>query len=184
MERKTYKNVIENRNYITLALAEMMRTTPFSEIKVTDVCKKAGVSKNTFYRHFTGLSDVIYQTINEINERLTAEINTVNPIDYKVIIRMICNAWYENRAIFRGFTQSEVMYIVQGFFRKSTFSYFDFSNMSSEYADFFSDFISAVLSAFLCRCCKNNFSMPPEKVAELIYRYICENAFDVVQSAT
>lgn len=182
MKRKTYKNVIENKNYITLALAEMMYTTPFSEIKVTDVCKKAGVSKNTFYRHFTGLSDVIYQTVNEINEKLLAEIKTVTPVDYKVIICMICNAWYENRAIFRGFTQSEVMYIVQGFFRKSTVSYFDFSNMNSDYTDFFSDFVSAVLSAFLCRYCKNNFSMPPEKLANLIYRYMCGNAFDIVES--
>ncbi|MBQ3561511.1 MAG: TetR/AcrR family transcriptional regulator, partial [Oscillospiraceae bacterium] len=49
MERKPYKNSVENKSRIIFSLAEIMANKPFHAVSVTEVCKKAGVSKNTFY---------------------------------------------------------------------------------------------------------------------------------------
>lgn len=45
--------------YIVQALFKLMKDHPFEEIGVTDVAKKAGVGRATFYRHFKSKNDVI-----------------------------------------------------------------------------------------------------------------------------
>lgn len=44
---------------ITTALLQMMETTPFDEIAITDLVKKAGVGRVSFYRNFESKKDVL-----------------------------------------------------------------------------------------------------------------------------
>ena len=37
---------------MSLALAQMLRTTPIEQIFVKELCERAGVNRSTFYRHF------------------------------------------------------------------------------------------------------------------------------------
>ncbi len=158
-----------------------MKSTPFSEIKVVDVCKKAGVSKNTFYRHFTGLSDVIYQAVGEIDEQLFASVANISAENPKLIIDLICNAWYKNRVLFRGFTQSSVIYITQEFIKKDAEKFFCLLH-GGDGIEFFSEFSSAALCSFLCLWSRHDFADSPEKISLLIYKCLCENVFDAMRS--
>lgn len=72
---------------------------------MTEVCKKAGVSKNTFYRHFESLSDVIYKEISEINDSLADEAFSLASHSADDFILHACNAWYKNRTVCSGFSQ-------------------------------------------------------------------------------
>lgn len=45
--------------YIVQALFRLMKDYPFDEIGVSDIAKKAGVGRATFYRHFKTKNDVI-----------------------------------------------------------------------------------------------------------------------------
>ncbi|MGN0739909.1 MAG: TetR/AcrR family transcriptional regulator [Treponema sp.] len=45
--------------YITDALIQLMKKNSYDEISVTDIAKKAGVGRATFYRHFKSKEDVI-----------------------------------------------------------------------------------------------------------------------------
>lgn len=44
---------------ITTALLQMMETMPFDEIAITDLVKKAGVGRVSFYRNFESKKDVL-----------------------------------------------------------------------------------------------------------------------------
>ena len=44
---------------ITTALLQMMETTPYEQIAITDLVKKAGVGRVSFYRNFESKKDVI-----------------------------------------------------------------------------------------------------------------------------
>ena len=44
---------------ITTALLQMMENTPFDEIAITDLVKKAGVGRVSFYRNFESKKDVL-----------------------------------------------------------------------------------------------------------------------------
>ena len=44
---------------ITTALLQMMENTPFEDIAITDLVKKAGVGRVSFYRNFESKKDVL-----------------------------------------------------------------------------------------------------------------------------
>lgn len=48
-----------SKHYITDALFKLMESTPFRDITISDVAKKAGVGRATFYRYFSTKEDVI-----------------------------------------------------------------------------------------------------------------------------
>lgn len=48
-----------SRHYITEALFRLMEDNPFNEITISDVAKKAGVGRATFYRYFNSKEDVL-----------------------------------------------------------------------------------------------------------------------------
>lgn len=47
------------KEYIIQALFALMKTMPFEAITVTDITKKAGVGRATYYRHFADKEEVI-----------------------------------------------------------------------------------------------------------------------------
>ena len=51
---------------ITIALLDLMRKKSFSEIRVTEIVKLAGVGKTSFYRNFESREDVLKKYINRL----------------------------------------------------------------------------------------------------------------------
>ena len=54
-----YEQEEYSKFYIVQALFKLMKDYPFDEIGITDVARKAGVGRATFYRHFRSKNDVI-----------------------------------------------------------------------------------------------------------------------------
>ncbi|MBQ3531522.1 MAG: TetR/AcrR family transcriptional regulator [Oscillospiraceae bacterium] len=181
MERKTYKNVIENKKCVTFALAEIMAEKPFHEISVTEVCKKAGVSKNTFYRHFENLSDVIYQSISEVNEKLVEEAFSFRSHQVDDFIIHVCNGWCENRRLYKGFTQDETIYIIRNMTRKDIIYFFEKNNIDQGKDDLFFEFFSATFCIFLRRWCLHDFVQTPEEISGRIKNYLSGNVFEELE---
>ena len=50
---------------ITEALIQLMRKKPLSEIKVSELCEKAGVSRVSFYRNFDSIPQILTQRLPE-----------------------------------------------------------------------------------------------------------------------
>ena len=62
-EQNINECVIES---ITIALLNLMRKKAFSEIKVTEIVKLAGVGRTSFYRNFESREDVLKKHINRL----------------------------------------------------------------------------------------------------------------------
>ncbi len=144
---------------------------------MTEVCKKAGVSKNTFYRRFESLSDVIYKEISETNDSLVDEAFSLDSHSVDDFILHACNAWYKNRTVYSGFTREETVYIIRNMIRKDIVYYFEKNNIS--YADDLSfEFFSAAFCIFLRWWAIHGFSRPPEYIAARIKEYLYGNIFE------
>ena len=53
------KQTERSRQWIVEALLQLMETMPFREISITDLTRKAGVSRLTFYRNFESKEDAL-----------------------------------------------------------------------------------------------------------------------------
>lgn len=55
----TSENIELTKSYIAEALFALMEQMPFEKISISDIAKKAGVGRATFYRHFKTKEDVV-----------------------------------------------------------------------------------------------------------------------------
>ena len=53
------------KEYITRALFLLMEKKPYSEITISELTEKAGVCRNSFYRNFDSLEDVVIQSFKK-----------------------------------------------------------------------------------------------------------------------
>lgn len=65
------KQVQRTRKWIFQALLLLLETTPYDKIKITNITKKAGVARQTFYRNYKSKDDIIIKYLDYIfKERL------------------------------------------------------------------------------------------------------------------
>jgi len=51
----------DTKDFITTAMLEMLTKEKLSTLTVSQVCKRAGVSRMAFYRNFDGLEQILYE---------------------------------------------------------------------------------------------------------------------------
>lgn len=74
----------------------------YNSITIMDICKKANVSRRTFYRYFNNKYECIYEMgVHDLNgfEKLIADIinNKVNPVEkLKLLMNQLLKTFYED----------------------------------------------------------------------------------------
>ncbi len=103
--------------YIVQALFSLMQGREFNEITVTDIVRKAGVGRATFYRYFTSKEDVIrfyfHKTTKEFN--MTRRYKARNVDDHKDMITAVMKKLYENKQEFSLIIKAHLEYLYLDF---------------------------------------------------------------------
>ena len=63
---KTDRRILRTRELIRSTMCELLQQTPASRISVTELCRKAGINRNTFYCHYQTTRDILTEMENEI----------------------------------------------------------------------------------------------------------------------
>ena len=74
--RKTDRRTLYTRNVIKDALLEALGEKNFEQITVTDVCRRAEITRATYYLHYQSLTEVLDELL--IDALQLAEDSTVN----------------------------------------------------------------------------------------------------------
>ena len=61
---------------LTEALLQLMKKKPLAQITVSELCKKAGVSRISFYRNFESMQDILIQYLTACTDEWWAEFST------------------------------------------------------------------------------------------------------------
>ena len=75
--RKTDRRTLYTRNVIKDALLDALSEKNFEQITVTDVCRRAEITRATYYLHYQSLTEVLDELL--IDALQLAEESTVNP---------------------------------------------------------------------------------------------------------
>ncbi len=86
MDNKIDLRVVKTYNKITVAFGEMMKTVPFDDITVFDLCEKAGIRRATFYKHFNDKYDffksIVGIILTNIDKKVCALTNQSSTTEY------------------------------------------------------------------------------------------------------
>ena len=75
---KTLKKNTMTKECIFTALLILMEKKPYEEITITDIAKKAGVSRMSYYRLYKSKDDILIQYFNEVFEELLERAKAVS----------------------------------------------------------------------------------------------------------
>ena len=90
--------IIRTRRDLSNALIQLLETTDYDKIKVIDICKKAMISKVTFYNNFKNKSELLNHILLEFEEKIKNDIEKVAPAfqNQKDMILGIVRIAYKN----------------------------------------------------------------------------------------
>jgi len=80
-EKKKDLRIIKTRKALYNAFEELMKSKPFEQIKVSDICSEALINRSTFYDHYADKYDLLEEYINSLKDSLTEEITKENNIE-------------------------------------------------------------------------------------------------------
>lgn len=79
-------------------MESVAENAPTEEISVSQLCKKAGINRTTFYRYYSIPLDVIVEAVEELTaQTLYAEGNLIR--DSRELMLTLCNTFYNNRKL-------------------------------------------------------------------------------------
>lgn len=90
------------KKYLAATLKELLRSTPFEKVSVSDICDTCGVSRKTFYYHFQdkfALAEWVFNT------EFIAGLKKAPPSDFWEIVRAVCEYFYEERQFYSALLQ-------------------------------------------------------------------------------
>ena len=73
-EKKKDLRIIKTRKALYNAFEELMKSKPFEQIKVSDICNRALVNRSTFYSHYQDKYDLFQEFIKDIKNTLAIEL--------------------------------------------------------------------------------------------------------------
>ena len=145
---------------------EMLQTQELDEIRVTDLCREAGVNRTTFYANYQD----IYDLAEAVQKRLEEEVISLYQAEWEEK-----HAMHDFLRLFRHIRENQMLYKTyfklnhDGHFRFAGYSVEDamsrFENRHIEYhIAFFGNGLNAVLKMWLQNGCRES----PEEIREIL----------------
>lgn len=100
---------------IAMAYSELLQSN--SNISISMICDKAGVSRNAYYRNFDSMDDiVIHYLIMRWGQY--CEINPVPPDDGEILKQRLIQFFYAEREYIHAIKKHDKVYLIEELFRK------------------------------------------------------------------
>lgn len=128
----------DSQDYLITALLQLLKNTNLNEIKVTQVVKKAGVSRMAFYRNFETLDDVL---IAYFKPKINAEFDIViNHVPAEQKLNALASFFSDMADTIKLADQRKFEFIIQDLFNDNITKFYDtvmdwsnFSNIQRKY---------------------------------------------------
>ena len=169
------KRVRRTKGAIREALLRTLADKPVGRMTTTELCREAGINRNTFYAHYSTPEDVLA----EVEDELLAD--TVSMLDSdcgdREVTLIICRAIAADPERWRALWHSDSSVIERAMelCRKHTLVRWDAANMrDAETGEIFLRFITVGASGVVGRWLEDDCEISPEQLGDLINQFVFE----------
>lgn len=165
MKNVRNKIVVES---ITIALMQLMEKKSFEDISITEITKRAGVGRVSFYRNFESKEDVLRKYLGDITDQFMESRKTLrHESNFTEYITDLFTHLYQYKELGTLLLKADMFYLVK---EKFDYVFDSLKNTEEEEASLY--FISGGLYNAYYYCAVHDYAYPPEKIARDITRYI------------
>lgn len=160
------------RHYIVQALFKLMHAYDFENIKITDITRKAGVGRATFYRYFKSKQDVILYYFEHITKEFKLNQRYIPrcKADYIYIVKNVLTAFKNQAEPIKLIRKARLEHIYLDYLNKNFVKTFEQGDMTEKV---YSPYIYAgMLFNVSMKWLDNGCTDPIEELAEIIINAI------------
>lgn len=170
------KRSIQSKNWMYEALKKLIALSKYENITVTDIIKKAGVGRSTFYRNYDFIDDILLEKLDSVFEDFYSYIFNDNfkeetDISPKLFIPFF-SYWDTNSEILEIIIKSDKVNLLNDRMDKSismvisNYKVFDnFTEVDNKYAVVI---IVGILQSVLVKWIKDGKNISTKKLAEIV----------------
>lgn len=103
---------IQSKSLVVQSLLYLMRKKSFHEIKITEICKKAGVSRLSYYRNFENKEDIVLYYFNNNFEKIMEKIIIMDSISYRQLIEILFSHFMEHLEVNKLFFRDKLIHLI------------------------------------------------------------------------
>lgn len=158
------------REAICTALMLLIKEQSFAKITITDIVKRAGVSRTAYYSNYSSkqeiLADLVSSLINEINRRLLpySDARTGKAKEPAKFIRVLFEVIYEQRNIYRTLFDANFNYIILERLTESMLAPLQDRSDENVYRIYFN---AGALYNVFCKWVQSDFSKTIDEMTEI-----------------
>lgn len=149
---------------LTQAVLLLMDDKPYSEIRVTDICRRAGVSRNAFYRNYSAKDAILRRYLFEITDDFRHRLRQMTPLTHKQHMHAICTHLASMKPLTKKLLSANLAYLITDIFFKS---FIDFSK-SDEYPIYARCHLAGSIVSIFIHWIANDQPETPEEMASII----------------
>ena len=109
------KTALQSQRQIAQAMMALIREKPYAQITISELCKMAGISRQTFYSLFTSRENVVVFTL-QTGACDTPEITPPRSCDRRAALRWLCRGYSEymlhNRELIKLLVDNHIDYLL------------------------------------------------------------------------
>ena len=172
---------LHSREWLVDSLLSLMENTPYSGITVRDICKKADLSRQTFYNFFESKDAVIRFCIHQCYSEMMGSLAERMPIKLSDITKQLTETLYDNQRLMRLIVLHELGYLLE-IELVSVMQIFaeQISTVSSGKLDSYATaFLSGAVVHMILYWFKDERPVTQEQLSELLCRILTGNYFQV-----
>lgn len=103
---KENQRVALTKRLLQEGLFRLLEEKPLEKVKVTELCREAGINRATFYRHYTAPRDVLLDMEAEFDAKLSATYTAADKQDFPRTIEALTTHLHCHRALLKVFLQN------------------------------------------------------------------------------
>ncbi|WP_409022044.1 TetR/AcrR family transcriptional regulator [Dellaglioa sp. P0083] len=111
-----------SKNLIIDSLIELLKIKSYQEITITEITKKAGVARLTFYRNFENKDAILLTRSDYLFDQFYAELKSNQAeISLKNIFKLAFNYWHNDSEFMDILIKNDIVYLLEDSF----YTYFE-----------------------------------------------------------
>jgi AcrR family transcriptional regulator len=113
---KQDKRSKRTRVWLLDTLLELIENKDYSGITITELTEKADIARQTFYRNYDSMDDILLSRMNEILEeyleKVQKNLETKKDQNWDFEVKQMVSVWQRNEAIFKALQKAGLQFHV------------------------------------------------------------------------
>ena len=107
---RRHGQIARTREWIETALIALAHEGRYRKITISELCRKAGIGRPTFYRHFSGIDDVMTSITERAFDELRAKLDGIAPheITIEAVNLVTLQIWKKHQNVFMLMRHPEI----------------------------------------------------------------------------